>query len=417
MQTRAQSSTAVLLSGGEANRELLIAGGGETAHTIHQLVGRARRGQVPDERGSKKALFLWAGPDEVSLVEREVARRRGLVAIVEPAILADGGRERLGHADLERAVHHAVEERQGEGAGLGASARAIGGLAIVQHAAHRERGLVQRGRVTPCRAAAFRHLADVALRAREAAHEGQPAIGDVGGERARPRAERRHVKRDPLADGEEAAGGVEKAHRARRAFGLPLYGLAGQEPLHHAHVLAQIVEAHRGQAHGIAGREPGTHAEVDAARRELAERGQAVGRRGRDAVGGHEHPRTEPDAARLGRGQGHRDKDVGAEHLRVVEPGVREPQLLSALRNLPAVNARSDPDSELHRRCPPSPVGPTTPRVMSGPPAYPRRRPARTAHAQPRREHQGSRKGDSSLQARRRCWPCATPTIRSSWRS
>src|SRR4029434_2528559 len=71
----------VLLPGGEADRELLIAGGGEPGHALHQLVGRARAGQVADERGGEKALFLRAGPDEVSLVQREVARVRGLVAI------------------------------------------------------------------------------------------------------------------------------------------------------------------------------------------------------------------------------------------------------------------------------------------------------------------------------------------------
>src|SRR5947207_15972358 len=71
-----------------------------------------------------------------------------------------------------------------------------------------------------------------------------------------------------------------------------------------------------------------------------------------DAVRGHEHAGAEADLRGLHRRRRHRDEGVGGDHLRVVEPGVREAELLGALRRLPRVAGAGDTDAEIHQRLP-----------------------------------------------------------------
>src|SRR5262249_28820538 len=225
-----------------ADSELLVVGGGEAAHTLDELIGRARRRQVANQRGGEESLLLGTRPDEVALVEREVAGVGRLESLVETAVLGHSWCKCIGHARLEGSVHDAVEEGEGEGTGLGPGARTVGGLAVIEDRAHRERGLVERRRGTPDPPTAVLHLPDITHGARGPPDEGKPAVGDLRGERASPRSERRDVERDAPAHAEETTVRIEKAHRPRGPFGVPLYGLAREQPANDADVLAKVDE-------------------------------------------------------------------------------------------------------------------------------------------------------------------------------
>src|SRR5204862_6755984 len=67
-----------------------------------------------------------------------------------------------------------------------------------------------------------------------------------------------------------------------------------------------------------------------------------------DAVGGHQPAGAEDDLRGVSRGDRHRDEHVGAEHLRVVVPGVGEAEPLGALSDLPRIHAGSEGDAEVH---------------------------------------------------------------------
>src|SRR5262249_11328274 len=86
----------------------------------------------------------------------------------------------------------------------------------------------------------------------------------------------------------------------------------------------------------------------DPAGRQLAERRQAVRRHRRDPVGRHQDAGADRDAPRVGGGERHGDEDVSAEQLRVVEPRMREAELLGALDRRPGVGGGSECDPEVH---------------------------------------------------------------------
>ena len=126
-----------------------------------------------------------------------------------------------------------------------------------EDAPHREGRLVEARGLAPRRATGLGHLADRAEPRREPPHEVHPPVGDLRGQRAGPRAERRQVQRDGVLDVDETGLGVEEPDLPPLAFEVALHGLAGQETAHDPHVLAQIAEPHGAQAHRVARGEAG----------------------------------------------------------------------------------------------------------------------------------------------------------------
>src|SRR5262249_45782289 len=65
-------------------------------------------------------------------------------------------------------------------------------------------------------------------------------------------------------------------------------------------------------------------------------------------VGRHQDAGADRDPARVGGGERQGDEDVGAQELRVVEPRVREAELLRALDRLPGLGGGGEGDPEIH---------------------------------------------------------------------
>ena len=143
-------------------------------------------------------------------------------------------------------------------------------------------------------------------------------------------------------------------NRIFRGFALDrrFQRLAVQQAVDDADILLHVGQLHAAKTHRAAGREPGADAEIDASRRHGVERGEGVGSHGGDTVGGDEHAGPQMDPAGLHRGGTHGDEAIRRDHLRVIEPGMGEPEFLGALRELPGLAGRGDADAEFHGRSP-----------------------------------------------------------------
>ena len=147
---------------------------------------------------------------------------------------------------------------------------------------------------------------------------------------------------------------VEQADLVPLAFELRLDRLLTQQRGHDADVLLEGGQLDRAHAHGAPPGEARADADVDAPGRQLVERGEGVGCHRRDAVGWDQHAGAQANARGLDRRRAHGDEAVRAEHLRVVEPGMGEAEILRPLRQLPRVGRGCHGYSELHVTLPTS---------------------------------------------------------------
>ena len=196
------------------------------------------------------------------------------------------------------------------------------------------------------------HALDRRDAARHILDEAFPAGVELCGQRLRLRTIGRDVQRDRVLCVDEADLGIEETDLAALAFDRRLDGVAGEERVDDTDILLHVGELHRAQSHRAARREAGADAEIDPAGREAAQRREGVSGDGGDAVRRHEHASAEADFRRLHRRGRHRHKAIGGDHLRVVEPGMREAQFLGALRRLPGVARAGDADTEIHQSLP-----------------------------------------------------------------
>jgi hypothetical protein len=156
------------------------------------------------------------------------------------------------------------------------------------------------------------------------------------------------MHRDRRLRVDEARVGIEETDLPLEALVRPAHGLVPEHGADDAHVLLQVGELHRPEAHRQPSGEAGPDPEDDASRREAIQRREPVGGDRRDPIRRHEDAGPDLDAARaLGR-ERHGDEDVGTQELRVVEPGVREAELFGAPDGLPGVDAGGEGDAEVH---------------------------------------------------------------------
>ena len=135
---------------------------------------------------------------------------------------------------------------------------------------------------------------------------------------------------------------------ALRISRVSIWRLASQHRHDHADVFVHIGKLVRPETHTPATGVTRPEAGIDPARGQRVQRGQSIGRYGRNTVGGDQHAGGEPDPIGLHGGGTHRDEDVGAQHLRVIEPGGAEASILRALDGFPGIRGRGERDAEIH---------------------------------------------------------------------
>jgi len=104
-----------------------------------------------------------------------------------------------------------------------------------------------------------------------------------------------------------------------------------------ADVFFHVREPDRTQAHRPPAGKPGPDSEIDPPRRQFVRRSEGVRRDWCKPVRRDQDSGAEPDLGRLDRRGCHSDKRVGAQHLRVVEPGARKTELLSPPHDAPGI--------------------------------------------------------------------------------
>ena len=142
---------------------------------------------------------------------------------------------------------------------------------------------------------------------------------------------------DRVARVDQAEIGVKKSYFGLLAFEGEGHGFLAQQAVDGVEVAFHIAQFHRAESHGAAAGEAGADAEIDPAGGEFVQRGEGAGGDGGDAVGGNENAGAETDARGFYRRRAHGNEAIGAEHLRVVEPSMREAEFFRALDGFPTV--------------------------------------------------------------------------------
>ncbi len=241
-----------------------------------------------------------------------------------------------------------MQQHCGARAGLCKGARAVGRLALCQHRTAGQHDCAQWLRGMPGPLPGRAHLAigrrgpgDVACRI-------DPASAELGDERPRARRRGGEPQRDRIPDIDQAELGIEQAQQAPLALDLGRDGCAAQQRRDDADIFLEIPQPDRVQPHCPPPGEAGADAEIDPSGGELVQRSQRIGGHRSDAVRRDQHAGAEPDSAGLQRGGRHRDERIGAQHLRVVEPGAGKAQFLGAPHDPPGFGVGRDRDRELH---------------------------------------------------------------------
>src|SRR5437764_7031679 len=138
-----------LLTGGDRDHQLAPPGIAQGRDPLPQLLLGRGKGRAADQFGDHEAALLRLHKDKVAAVVEQIAR----IGRLEAARHLDIARDRLGDPFL-RHLHRvvpallidiggAVQEGRGAGPGLRHRARAVGGLARLQHAAAHPGGGVE----------------------------------------------------------------------------------------------------------------------------------------------------------------------------------------------------------------------------------------------------------------------------------
>ncbi len=186
----------------------------------------------------------------------------------------------------------------------------------------------------------------------DVAGRGDPAGAQLRGQSAAPRTRSRNVKRDRIARVDQPELGVQQPDQPLLVFNFGLDRFAAQQRHDDADILLQIRQFDRAEPHRPPAGKPGADPEIDPPRHQFVQRSKRVRGNRSDAVRWDQHPGAEPDFRRFHRRRSHRDKRVGTQHLRVVEPGARKPQLFGPPHHPPGIGVGRNGDRELHHRLP-----------------------------------------------------------------
>src|SRR6516164_4260470 len=209
--------------------------------------------------------------------------------------------------------------------------RAVVSLALLQHGTEGEDDLAPARRILAGGPILRVHVPRRGRREFLGEIDADPIRIELRRQAAGLRTQRRDRDRDRILDVDQPGLRIQEPNLASLGLYPNFWRLAAQHGHYGAGVVTHVGDLVGSKANasppGIAGSEAGENA----AWCQRVERGKAVRGDWHNPIRWDQHAGAEPDPIGLHGGGTHRDEDVGAQHLRVIEPGGAEASILRAL--------------------------------------------------------------------------------------